>query len=66
MSIDSVIRSIDEQISRLQKARAFLNSTGKATGRGRGQRTMSAAARARIAAAQRARWARVKAAQKKK
>jgi len=68
MSIDQVIRSIDEQISKLQQAKAFLNGTGsgKATGRGRGPRTMSAAARARIAAAQRARWARLKAAQKKK
>jgi len=68
MSIEQAIQAIDEQISRLQQARAFLNGTGsgKATGRGRGPRTMSAAARARIAAAQRARWARVKAQVKKK
>jgi len=56
MSIEQAIQAIDEQISRLQQARAFL----------RGPRTMSAAARARIAAAQRARWARVKAQVKKK
>jgi hypothetical protein len=57
MSIEQVIQFIDEQISRLQRARAALNGTGsgKAEGRGRGPRTMSAAARARIAAAQRAR-----------
>lgn len=62
MTIEQVIQSIDEQISRLQQARALLNGTrsGKATGRGRGPRTLSAAARARIAAAQRARWARVR------
>ena len=59
------IRSIDEEIGRLPQARALLNSSGKATGKGRGPRTMSAAARARIAAAQRARWARVKAQKKK-
>jgi len=57
MSIQQVIESLDEQIARLRHARALLNSTGsgKATGKGRGPRTMSAAARARIAAAQRAR-----------
>ena len=65
MNLEQVIRSIDEEISRLQQAKALLNSTGKATGRGRVPRTMSAAARARIAAAQRARWARVKAQKKK-
>jgi hypothetical protein len=67
MSIEQVIQSIDEQISKLQQAKALLNGTGtgKATGKGRGPRTMSAAARARIAAAQRARWAKVKAQKKK-
>src|SRR2546428_1074333 len=39
------------------RALSGLNSTGAST---RGRRTMSAAARARIAAAQRARWAKVK------
>jgi hypothetical protein len=67
MSIEQIIQSIDEQISRLQQAKMFLNGSGsgKATGKGRGPRTLSAAARRKIAAAQRARWARVKAAKKK-
>jgi len=65
MSIQQVIQSLDEQIARLQHARALLNGPGKATGKGRGPRTMTAAARARIAAAQRARWAKVKAQKKK-
>jgi hypothetical protein len=68
MSLEQVIRSIDEEISRLQQATALLNGTGKgtATGKGRGPRTMSAAARARIATAQRKRWAKVRAAAEKK
>ena len=45
-ALDSAIRAL-----------SGLNSTG---GSARGRRTMSAAARARIAAAQRARWAKVK------
>ena len=44
------------QLERLNTAIAALNGTGNA----RSSRTMSAAARARIAAAQRARWAKVK------
>ncbi len=67
MSIEQVIQSIDEQIKKLQQAKMFLNGSGsgKATGKGTGPRTLSAAARQKIAAAQRARWARVKAAKKK-
>jgi len=43
MSIEQVIESIDEQISRLQQAKTLLNGTGagKATGRGRGPRHMT-------------------------
>jgi len=66
MSIQQVIQSLDEQIAKLQHARALLNGRGKATGKGRGPRTMTAAARARIAAAQRARWAGLKRQAKKK
>jgi len=39
---------------------AALAAFGKAYGRGRGTRRMSVSARARIAAAQRARWAKVR------
>jgi len=65
MSVEQVIEAIDKEIQRLQQARALLNNPG-ATSNGSGPRTMSAASRARIAASQRARWARVKAAKKKK
>jgi hypothetical protein len=61
------------QVEQLDQALAALGSIdgSKARGRsprkvGRKGRTMSAAARKRIAAAQRARWAKWKAAQKKK
>ena len=41
MSIEQIIEDIDQQISKLQRARAELNGTGagKATGRKRGPRT---------------------------
>lgn len=68
MNIEQVIRSIDDQISRLQQAKAILGGGGAGEGiaTGRRRRHMSAAAKARIAAGQRKRWAKVKAAQKKK
>jgi hypothetical protein len=68
MNMREIIELLDSEIGRLKQAKVLLNGTdtGKATGKGRGPRTMSAAARARIAAAQKARWARVKAGQKKK
>jgi len=65
MNFQAIIHSLDEEISRLQRARAILNGTGVTT-TGRTRRTMSAEAKARIAEAQRTRWARVRAAQKKK
>jgi len=66
MDFQAIIHSLDEEISRLQQARAILNGTGAVPATGRKRRHMSAAARARIAAAQRKRWAKVKAAAKKK
>jgi hypothetical protein len=57
-----IIATIDEQIGRLEQAKKLLS--GSAAGLGRtGRRTLSAAARARIAAAQR-RWAKQKRAAK--
>jgi hypothetical protein len=61
------------QVEQLNQALAALGSLDGSRSRGRSsepvgrkRRTMSAAARKRIAAAQRARWAKWKAAQKKK
>lgn len=66
MAINEVVTQIDDQIRRLQEARRFLTGTNNGseqsstrTGR-RGPRSMSKAARDRIAAAQRARWAKQK------
>lgn len=57
--------SLKEQIESLEQQLASLlgGGAGRGVGRGRagGRRTMSAAARARIAEAQRARWARQRA-----
>jgi hypothetical protein len=62
-----IISAIDEQIKQLQHARKVLVSLGsRITGNGvKHRRTMSAAGRKRIAAAQRARWAKIRAAKKK-
>jgi hypothetical protein len=62
-----IISAIDEQIKQLQHARKVLVSLGsRITGNGiKPQRKMSAAGRARIAATQRRRWRKIKAAKKK-
>ena len=72
MDIQSMIRSIDEEIARLEQARSILSDTSTTTiNRGSGRpknvpdvhspikkkRTMSAEGKARIAAAQKKRWA---------
>jgi hypothetical protein len=66
----AIIASLDSEIERLKQARHLLTGhdgqfSTLNNGRRR-KRRMSAASRARIAAAQRARWARVKARSKKK
>ena len=76
MNRAEILRAVDEEIERLKKVRVIL---GGNEGRGfalvnqssdgrirRGPGQMSRESRDRIAAAQRARWARVKAGQKKK
>lgn len=64
MNIASVVAQLKSERDRLDKAIAAL--TGGGTGRVSGRkRVLSAAARARIAAAQRERWRKAKAAKKK-
>lgn len=64
MDNGKILAAIDEQISRLKQARILLGNstcprtvTRRVTG---GKRKLSTAARARIAAAQKARWAKWK------
>ncbi len=67
MDTAQLVSEIESEISRLQQARALLtggHTVNRATPR-RGKRILSAEARARIAAAQRKRWAKQKAAAKK-
>lgn len=66
MDVRKIVAEIDSEISRLQNARKIIAGlgTGSVTGT-TGKRTMSAAGRARIAAAQRLRWSKLKKAKKK-
>jgi len=62
MDYSNIVRDLDARISRLQQARnalAGLSNTSTTGGR-KQKRHMSKKARAKIAAAQRARWAKVK------
>jgi hypothetical protein len=69
MAISELIQQLDAEIKLLQTAKRILegeNSYGSIQARTRrGPRKMSAAARARISAAQKKRWAKVKAGKKK-
>jgi hypothetical protein len=78
MDTNDIVVEIDAEISRLQQARALLSSTATTVKRKPGRpagasfpsktkavHTMSAEARAKIAAAQKARWAKTKKAAKK-
>lgn len=69
MSISDLLFSIDSEIAQLQQARALLAGTlgGKSAGSPsvKPKRKLSAAAREKIAAAQRKRWAKVRAKAKK-
>jgi hypothetical protein len=73
LSIESILAEIDSEIDRLQEVRLLLNGETIKKGPGRPRtkvavavstakpkRTMSAVARANIAAAQKARWARAR------
>jgi len=74
VNLDSILAGIDEEIARLTSARQLLtgvstkrgpgrpklNKAASATPKPRKRRRMSAESRARIAAAQKARWAKAK------
>jgi hypothetical protein len=74
MMIDEIVRQLRQERDRIDEAiRALAPLSGNtrilkvkaaSPARSTGRRTMSAAARRKIAAAQRARWARVKAGEK--
>jgi hypothetical protein len=71
MSVENILQQIDREISSLTQARALLAgiSNGSSglkivTRSTTGKRIISAAARRRMAAAQKARWAKYKAAKK--
>jgi hypothetical protein len=63
MDIKGIVEAIDAEILRLQQAKALLTTDTAASKRGSPpaiKRTMSAEGRARIVAAQKARWAKTK------
>jgi hypothetical protein len=68
MSIESITKQVKEEISKLTQVLHLLGSTGAKLTKNKAQvgprRKMSAAGRKRIAAAQRARWAKIRAAKK--
>ena len=68
MSLESITQGIREQISRLNQVLHLLegggNHTAKAAKAPGTRRKLSAAGRRRIAAAQRARWAKIRAGKK--
>jgi hypothetical protein len=63
MDVQKIVRQLEQQKAAIERAIAALQGTGK---RKRRRRVLSAAARARIARAQRKRWKALRAAQKKK
>jgi hypothetical protein len=67
MDTSQLIAEIDSEISRLQQVRALLTGAGSTSSmkQPRKKRTLSPEARARIAAAQKRRWAKQKSAAKK-
>lgn len=67
MNTSELLSSIESEIATLQQVRALLAGQDGTRGAfsGRIKRTMSAEGRARIAAAQKARWAKAKKAAKK-
>jgi hypothetical protein len=64
MNTQELVAGIEEEIARLQQARSLLTGGGVGVGNKRKKRTMSAEGRAKIAAAQKKRWAAQKKAKK--
>jgi len=65
MSIEAIAAEIKAEIAKLNQALRVLEGTEIQAVNGTGKRTVSAAARKRMARAQRARWKKIKAAAKK-
>jgi hypothetical protein len=65
MDFKEIVRDLDRQIKELQKAKKALRSLSGKEGHGARGRSMSAAGRKRIAAAQRKRWAKIRAGKKR-
>ncbi|HXY10058.1 MAG TPA: hypothetical protein VEI52_19610 [Terriglobales bacterium] len=63
-NINAIVNQLEAERDRIDAALKALRELGNTPGRRHKRRTMSAAARRRIAAAQRARWAKVKGAGK--
>jgi hypothetical protein len=63
-NLTGIIKQLEEERSRIDQAIQVLRGVASPHGARRPKRTMSAAARRRIAAAQRARWAKVRAGKK--
>ena len=65
MSLESITKQIREEISKLNQVLHLLEGRAKKTTRAKApRRKLSTAGRKRFAAAQRARWAKIKAAKK--
>ena len=67
MDLKSVVRDIDRQIDELQRAKKALRKlSGRVVGKGlRAKRNLSAAGRAAISRAQKARWSKLRLVKKK-
>jgi hypothetical protein len=64
MSLESITKQIRQEISKLNQVLHLLEGRAKKTARPKARGKISAAGRKRIAAAQRARWAKIKASKK--
>jgi hypothetical protein len=70
MSIENIVQALDKEIANLTQARALLNGSGNrsiglhAVGSSGRKRVVSLAARRKMAAAQKARWAKFRAKKK--
>jgi hypothetical protein len=63
-NLNGIIKQLEQERDRIDSAIRALRDVNSPNGANRPKRTLSAAARRRIAAAQRARWAKVKSGKK--